>query len=549
MRDEVILALISKVVEDRLSELMDSLAISSRGPRGFRGPPGEDGIFKWEDHEEKIRQLVKDSALKFSDFTEEEIGLLRGPQGEKGPAGRDGKSGSDGKDFNFSEHNEKINEIISSELRNISPSLKLKFEDLTADDISKIRGPRGARGQRGQPGDPGKNFEFQDHEDKIKSIIKKFVDDLTPELKLKFENLTSDEIEIITGPPGKDGKDFSLSDNEQAIRSILSSLVNNLIPELKLKFSDLTEGDREEIRGPRGQRGRDGKGFVLEEHLDFFNSLKPKFSDFTAEDKEELKLKFSDLSQEDRELLKLKFSDLTEEDKLLIKGSRGQRGRSGRDGIDGKDGINGSIGPMGPRGPIGPKGERGFSGPPGRDGLYGRDGRDAPTIESFDVEDHGHGEISFNISLSDGSVLETTRITLPAIQVLTQQVVAASSKTITNNIISGDGAVPEELKLVYEHDCAVDGTVPKESNPELEIIAATAEEYMSVSITNLTNRMIVVYKGSGGGLTPAFLVGAGPGTYTRDVIIPAATRLSIKSADDNDISLKKFFLEFNGLSV
>lgn len=278
-------------------------------------------------------------------------------------------------------------------------------------ETSAIRGPRGFKGQQGDPGVDGKSFVWSEHESAIRSIIR--------ECALKFEDLTLDQIEALRGPKGKDGRDgrdgkdgesatFSFEEHREAITGVISEELKSLAPSLKLKFSDLSLEEISKLRGPRGQKGRPGKDFVFEEHREYFDSLKSdlklKFSDLSKEEIEALKLKFSDLTEDDLSKIKLKFSDLSEEDKISIRGPRGQRGRQGRDGIDGE------RGPVGPRGPIGPQGLTGLQGTPGMDGV---DGKDAPTIDSVRIKEYPDYQFSIEFYLSDGSLIETNPVSIP----------------------------------------------------------------------------------------------------------------------------------------
>lgn len=290
MEREVLIAILSKVVEDKIAML--PAAHGFRGPRGFSGPSGKD--FDIKEHESVIRQWAKEYALKFQDLTLEQIEQLRGPRGRDGSDGRDGQ---DGKGFIYGEHSEKISEIIRSTIESISGELKLKFSDLSEDEIGSLR-------------------------------------------------------------------------------------------------------------GPRGRDGRDGRDFIFDEHREFFESLRLKFSDLSSDEKESLKLKFSQLTEEEKTSLKLKFADLTDEDKALIRGPRGPRGQRG---IAGKDGV---TGPMGPRGLPGIQGLRGLPGSNGLDGLNGENGSDAPRIVDVDIESNGN-EIIFVFKFSDGTVVRTDPVKLP----------------------------------------------------------------------------------------------------------------------------------------
>lgn len=367
MRGEVLLAVVSKAIEERVSP-----PYPVRGPRGFVGPAGDPGIdgkpFIFSEHETKIREICSEYALKFEDLSEEQISFLRGPKG------RDGKDGKDG-EFHFSDHEEKI--------RSFCEELSLKFEDFTPEQIESIRGPKG---RDGSPGRPGK-FIFSDHEEDLKRILSEEV------AKVKFR---------------------------------LADLSFEEKSDLKLKFSDLTDAEKMEIRGPRGQRGKPGKDFDFDEHKAFFESLRLKYSDLTEDNKSELKLKFSDLTEEEKNLLKLKFEDMTEQDRFSLRGPRGQRGRIGEIGEVGPQGDQGPQGLPGPRGEIGPQGLRGLQ---GLVGPQGRAGVSAPTIEEISFGEYSDNEISLKIVLSNGEVLETNKIKTPSrtTQVATQVVIAAAN--------------------------------------------------------------------------------------------------------------------------
>jgi hypothetical protein len=341
VKNEVLLAIISKLVDDRIKKEI-SLIEPIVGPRGRDGKDGYS--FEFSEYEETIKSWVKEYTLKFSDLTEDQLESLKGPKGDTGES------------FSFESSREDIERIIQAEINLLQDNLKLKFTDLTEDEKIELRGPRGQRGKPGQDGRDGKDFVFEEHKEFFQSLKLKFID-LSPDevdsLKLKFSQLTSDERES-----------------------------------LKLKFEDLTVDEIEAIRGPKG---KDGKNFIFEEHVEFFESLRPKFSDFTSEEKE---------------ALKLKFTDLTEDEKLELKGPRGQRGKPGRDGADG-------LSIMGPPGISGKDGKDGRNGKDGQDGKDGIDGQDAPTIETLKLNKDGN-KISLEVTMSDGEVKETNDISLPA---------------------------------------------------------------------------------------------------------------------------------------
>lgn len=336
MENEILIALLTKLVDEKISQLP-----VSPGPRGHSGRDGRDGDdgkdFIFADHEPTIRQWAKDFALKFENLSEEQINLLRGPRGRDG---NNGQPGVAGKDFLFADHAETI--------RQWAEGAALKFEDLTASDVEKLRGPRGRDGQ--------------------------------------------------------DGRSFIFEENKNDIEEIIRGTVSGLSDQLKLRFSDLDAEDIEKLRGPRGRDGRDGRDFNFDEHRDYFDSLRLKFSDLSDGEKESLKLHFSQLTEDEKNSLKLRFKDLTQDDIALIRGPRGPRGQRGSPGHDG------SIGPVGPRGLPGLTGVKGLA---GRDGQAGVDGQDAPSIVAIDIEQSDNA-IVFIFRFSDGSEIRTDRVELPA---------------------------------------------------------------------------------------------------------------------------------------
>lgn len=285
------------------------------------------------------------------------------------------------------------------------------FRKMLAKEMDSLpvppRGPRGERGPSGVYGQDGKDFVWEDNADKIKSLVESAA--------LKFEDLTADEISLLRGPrghDGHDGKSFVFDTYKVEISSLISERVAQMSDELKLKFEDLTSDDVSALRGPKGRDGRDGKGFVFDEHLEFFQSLKPKFKDFSDEERESLVLKFSALTDEERSSLKLKFEDLTGDEISLLRGSRGQRGRIGPKGESGERGELGPRGLQGVRGLPGISGATGRVGPSGGDGADGQDGQDAPFVTDIRVK-QTDDLVSFVFEFSDDTEIETNAATLP----------------------------------------------------------------------------------------------------------------------------------------
>ena len=295
-------------------------------------------------------------------------------------------------------------------------------------------------GRRGPKGDSGQDFVFAEHEQTIKEIIYHYVDNL--DLKLKFSDLTDEEISYLKG---RDGKDFSFDDIKDDVTHIIANVIEATREDLKLKFEDLTDEEKEFLKGeqgPSGRDGRDGQDFIFYDHIDDISNLvrsyvesikhdlKLKFAELTDEEKESLKLKFSDLTDVDKKSLKLTFDDLTEEEKLSLKGARGQRGKKGDTGLDGLSayeiwlsfGNTGSVDDFlnslkvkGDKGEQGLKGDRGFVGPRGLDGKDGKDGEDAPYVIDVEINESGK-EFSLIFYFSDGSVLETNSVKMPEIR-------------------------------------------------------------------------------------------------------------------------------------
>lgn len=333
------------------------------------------------------------------------------------------------------------------------------IESLIDDKVSKIdfnipipkrglRGYRGVKGTDGKDGIDGKNFSFSEHKERIFNEIHEYVNTL--DLK------GSDGVDGKDGTDGKDGQSFSWEESEDQIYELINKSF---------------EENRHMLKGARGQRGKAGKDFNFEDHREeIFSTLQKFFST----SKDELKLKFSDLSEEEKDLLKLKFKDLTEEDLLKIKGDKGPRGQRGKAirGDRGSKWITGNGKPSnkmeastddmyldhgtgdifkwdgswvregnikGPAG-VGVRGKIGLTGPRGE---TGRDGVDAPYIVNVEADSVGK-DIYFSFYFSDGSVIETDPIKIPAIKNFYSSLMAASSSgggSATNSIVVQEGGV------------------------------------------------------------------------------------------------------------
>lgn len=255
MEQEVLLAVIAKLVSEEIENLAGRGRIAQRGFRGNPGIPGEPGRdgkdFNFEEHSDKITEIVSGLIPKTED--------LIGPKGDAG------------KDFNIDDY--------ADQIKSWTKEYAWKFKDLSAEEISEFRGPRGLPGQPGRSGDDGKDFNFADHEAEITELVRAHLEELKPALKLKFEDLTNEERDSLRGSRGqrgRPGKDFNIeelkphfesfkmkfSDLSEEERASLKMRFKDLVPEdhdiLRLKFTDLTLDQKLELRGSRGQRGRTG---------------------------------------------------------------------------------------------------------------------------------------------------------------------------------------------------------------------------------------------------------------------------------------------------
>ena len=480
--DKKLLLLVELLVKDAFSKV--EIPQGPQGPRGQRGRDGKD--FNLEEHLDSIVELIKQHSkielsdeqllslkgkdgksvtfseviphleaqleekledmrdslkLRFEDLTQEEVNSLRGERGY---------TGEKGKDFSFEENREDISNIVTSFISEIKNELKLRFEDLSLEEIESLRGPRGVQGEK------GKSFSLEENFEEITGIIKDELESIKPDLKLRFEDLSLEEIESLRGPrgvQGEKGNSFSFEENKEEVSQIISEYILKIKEDLRFKYEDFSLSQLEELRGPKGvqgERGRDGidgKDFLFEEN-------KEKISSIILENKEELKLKFEDLSEEDKQSLRLKFEDLTNENLQEITGPRGQRGKRGEKGEAGDKGQDGKtwlVGKGTPTleakegdlffdyefcdvflrensewkfinnlrgmiGPIGPQGEKGLQGPRGINGIDGKDGKSAPYITDIKVLETPweKGSYYFVFEFSDGSIQESNSFSLPA---------------------------------------------------------------------------------------------------------------------------------------
>lgn len=287
-----IYALVDYLVDEKLNDsILPQGPKGLRGQRGFDGKDGQAGIdgnpFSWEENKEKILEKIQENKLKFSDLTDDELLSLRGPRGQRGKPGLSGDTGQDGIDGKSFSWEEHVDHVQKLIIENKN--------ELTVKGETGEKGDQGLRGLRGATGKEG--------------VIGK---------------------DGINGQDGSDGKDF--------------------------KFDDFTATQIESLTGERGPRGQRGK---------------PGANGLTA----------YELWSKDNNGSELDFVS-------SLKGS------NGKNGIHGLNGVKGD---------------------PGAKGNPGDDGKDAPFIIDIQLREYGK-KFYFIFELSDGSYIETKGVDKPAVE-------------------------------------------------------------------------------------------------------------------------------------
>lgn len=406
------------------------------GPRGLRGADGSS--FNLDDHRQEITELILKNIPEKFELTDEQIETLRGPKGERG---RDGSV-----DYGI------VQELIEKTIPS-KEELRFKYDDFTFEQLELLRGEEGPSGR------DGKNFDVFENIEILKEAVNHTVNEIRDSLKLRFEDLSAEDIESLRGPRGQRGKtgiDFVFDDHKESIATIISQEIIKQSDSLKLKFEDLSEDAIEKLRGPRGQRGKSGTDFSLEESKPFIEST---LQQIFSESAPSLKIKFDDLTTEEKNSLKPTFEDFTDEQKLSLKGPRGQRGKQGIQGEQGDRGEKGDIGAegaIGPRGPVGLRGEQGFKGADGKNGRDGRDGVNAPTIEDVHVEMVSKNELQFTFAMSDGTEILSNKLSLPKTNVTNVYVAGGGissgggSASDSENIEAGENLLIGNFINIYD---------------------------------------------------------------------------------------------------
>ena len=233
MKNEIILAIIKKLIEEKMGEITASV-----GRRGLKGADGRD--FDFEENREKISEIIK-SHLESLSLEKKE------------------------KEFNWDDIKDDVTHVIAEVIRVSREDLKLKFSDL---EIYEVELLKGEDGKDGRPGRDGKDFEFEEYRHSISDIIHAYIDDISSGFVLKFSDLSEsekDEIRLKFSDLTRQEKlelklkfsDLSPNDKDE-LRLKFEQLTDEEKDELKLKFEDLTPEEVLQLRGPRGQRGKQG---------------------------------------------------------------------------------------------------------------------------------------------------------------------------------------------------------------------------------------------------------------------------------------------------
>jgi len=246
--NKALIVLVDLLIKEQLAKI--ELPEGQQGPRGLRGRDGND--FNIEDHKEALIQLIESHSN--ITLTSEQIESLKGA---------DGKDGRDGKSVLIEDVLPELTDELKVKIDSIREDLKFKFSDFSPEELEALKGADGKDGR------DGKDFDFEAHSEEITKKINEAVSSARESLKLKFDDLTVEEkleLKGSRGQRGKAGKDFEFEEHKDSIAKILTDYCAKKLPELKLKFSDLTEDEILLITGRDGKDGRDGHDFDFEEN-------------------------------------------------------------------------------------------------------------------------------------------------------------------------------------------------------------------------------------------------------------------------------------------
>ena len=128
-----------------------------RGPRGYPGLPGLEGKRGPRgDKGEKGERGDRGLPMSWNQLTKRQKESLRGLKGDKGDKGDKGPRGPKGNPFKYSDFtSEELSLLKGPKGDQGEKGDALKFNDLTKDQLQLIRGPRGDRGPAGEAGPRG----------------------------------------------------------------------------------------------------------------------------------------------------------------------------------------------------------------------------------------------------------------------------------------------------------------------------------------------------------------------------------------------------------
>lgn len=223
-----------------------------RGIQGPPGPPGKDGV-----NGAKGEQGIpgppgpKGEPFKYSDFTAEQLALLKGPKGEQGPPGPPGT----GANVDLSGYTTKTD----------ADNLYLKKVDL--------------RSYLSMLGDPKYAYKTEltsyllktDAETKyskkteLDNYVKK--SEINQYTSASNVQLTPEQLEKLRGPQGPKGEPFRYSDfTQEQLNALKGPKGDKGEP---FKFSDFTQEQLAQLKGPKGDPGSGG-GQVTSQPIELY---------------------------------------------------------------------------------------------------------------------------------------------------------------------------------------------------------------------------------------------------------------------------------------
>ena len=228
-----------------------------QGIQGIQGPPGKDG-----------------KPFTYDMFTQEQLVALKGPKGEQGPPGPPGPPGRDG---TKGEQGTPGTPGPKGE--------PFKYSDFTAEQLALLKGPKGDKGEPGPPG-TGANIDLSGYTTKtdadnlylkkvdLRSYLTMLGDpkyalktDLTSYLlKSDAETNYSKKAELDNYVKKSEINQYTSASNIQLTPEQLEKLRGQQGPKGEpFRYSDFTQDQLNALKGPKGDTGlpgKDGKAFT-----------------------------------------------------------------------------------------------------------------------------------------------------------------------------------------------------------------------------------------------------------------------------------------------